>query len=592
MVLRTPSPSSLYGLVDMGSNGIRFSVTDLSPPTARCLPTLYQDREGISLFDAQYSTGVKGPIPQETIDEVLSSLLKFKTVCADFGVPETNIRILATEATRTAANSEDFRQQIRHATGWEVNMLPKEAEGRIGAMGVASSFASVEGLVMDLGGGSTQITWMMAKDGKVETSPKGSISFPYGAAALTRQLAELSKSDSDAAAHSRQRSNKTGTDQLEEEMKIQFSQAYDELDLPDVLKYKAKHGGLTLYLSGGGFRGWGYLLMSKHKVSPYPIPIINGFQVVKRQFQQTAEISALAAEESVFRISNRRAAQVPAVAFLVNVLVDALPMITQIRFCQGGVREGFLFDALDTATKVLDPLSTASAPYGTPSAGDLADLLSSGLPGENDLGRSLPATFTPSLVRALSDMMYLHLPLPKESRAVAALHVPLTGVLASAHGISHTDRALLALALCARWDGGDGSLPPPYTDLQARLCATLTHQEVFWAKYLGALAGLVGVVYPAGRVDRSRPRLQLSARWAEGLGKKGLNQGVVLHIKCRRRHQAEERRPEWEMDAMTAPAVLNPLVHELEKIGKKKNRVGGEHGYGVPIEVEIERVLD
>ena len=129
-------------------------MTDLSPSTARCLPTIYTDREGISLYDAQYSASVKGPIPQEVIDDVIRSLLKFKTVCADFGVPETNIRILATEATRSAVNSEDFRRQIKDATSWEVDMLPKEAEGRIGAMGVASSFREVEGLVMDLGGTS------------------------------------------------------------------------------------------------------------------------------------------------------------------------------------------------------------------------------------------------------------------------------------------------------------------------------------------------------------------------------------------------------------------------------------------------------
>jgi retrograde regulation protein 2 len=144
------SPDLLTHLDD--SNGIRFSITDMSASTARCLPTLYQDREGISLFDAQYSTGVKGPIPQETIDQVIGSLLKFKMACADFGVPETNIRVLATEATRTAVNSVDYRRQIKDASGWEVDLLPKEVEGRIGAMGVSSSFASVEGLVMDLGG--------------------------------------------------------------------------------------------------------------------------------------------------------------------------------------------------------------------------------------------------------------------------------------------------------------------------------------------------------------------------------------------------------------------------------------------------------
>lgn len=133
------------------SNGIRFSISDLTPP-ARALPTVFQDRAAISLYDAQYQSGDKGPIPQDVIDNVLAALARFKVACADFGVAKDKIRILATEATRTAVNSVDFRQQIKDATGWDVDMLPKEMEGRIGALGVASSFSDVEGLVMDLGG--------------------------------------------------------------------------------------------------------------------------------------------------------------------------------------------------------------------------------------------------------------------------------------------------------------------------------------------------------------------------------------------------------------------------------------------------------
>lgn len=419
---------------------------------------------------------------------------------------------------------------------------------------------------------------MIAKDGHVQTSPKGSISFPYGAAAMTRQLEEfaLTPPPKHDVLHKTKTPELSPRQVLEETMKAQFRQAYEDLDLPDSLQHKARHGGLNLYLSGGGFRGWGYLLMSQHKVSPYPIPVINGFSVTKRDFQQTAEVSAHAAQEAVFRVSKRRAAQVPAVAFLVNVLVDALPMIQHVRFCQGGVREGFLFDTLDAPTKALDPLEAATAEYGTSSAADLAALLWDGLPGANHLDRSIPAAFTPEFVRALANMMYLHHPLPKETRSLSALHAPITGVLASAHGISHTDRAILALALAARWNV---DLPPPHENFQARLYSILTHQEGFWANYLGMLAGLVGTVYPAGKIDAKHPRVKLSAHWADGLGKKGLNQGVKLNINCRRE------------DPMTCPIALNPLVNEIEKVGKKKNRVGGEHGYGVPIEVEIERDL-
>jgi len=41
----------------MGSNGIRFSITDLTPETQRILPTVYLDRAAISLYDAQYEAG-------------------------------------------------------------------------------------------------------------------------------------------------------------------------------------------------------------------------------------------------------------------------------------------------------------------------------------------------------------------------------------------------------------------------------------------------------------------------------------------------------------------------------------------------------
>lgn len=43
-------------------------------------------------------------------------------------------------------------------------MLSKEMEGRIGAMGVASSFNQVEGLVMDLGGTSlSSLYWLSSR---------------------------------------------------------------------------------------------------------------------------------------------------------------------------------------------------------------------------------------------------------------------------------------------------------------------------------------------------------------------------------------------------------------------------------------------
>lgn len=62
------------------------------------------------------------------------------------------MRVLATEATRAAENSAEFRGKVKERVGWDVDLLSKEMEGRVGAMGVASGFGEVEGLVLDLGG--------------------------------------------------------------------------------------------------------------------------------------------------------------------------------------------------------------------------------------------------------------------------------------------------------------------------------------------------------------------------------------------------------------------------------------------------------
>ena len=86
------------------------------------------------------------------IESVVSAFRGFRSTCLDFGVPAANITILATEATRTPPNSKEFLGEIKEKVGWEVGLLAKEEEGRVGAMGIASSFEEVDGLVMDLGG--------------------------------------------------------------------------------------------------------------------------------------------------------------------------------------------------------------------------------------------------------------------------------------------------------------------------------------------------------------------------------------------------------------------------------------------------------
>ncbi|KAH7382117.1 transcription regulator [Pyrenochaeta sp. MPI-SDFR-AT-0127] len=570
------APQYLRAVIDMGSNGIRFSITDLTPPTARILPTLHVHRLDISLYDAQFdhSTGARVPIPESVIKDVVAGLLRFQIICADFGVPSYYTRIIGTEATRTAINCTEFLEEIRRATGLSVELLAKEDEGKIGALGIASSFSEMEGIAMDLGGGSTQITWLLSHSGIIKMSPKGAFSFPYGAAALTQKLDELTKGKT----HDEARKAK---EKLREEMKTNFLNAYTKLLVPnDIVERAKQQGGFKLYLSGGGFRGWGYLLLYQNQTGKhhYPISIINGFTAPKSDFTDTEKLKEVAhTAHKIFRISDRRRKQVPAVAFLVSVLANALPHgIKEAHFCQGGVREGVLFQDLPPSIRRQNPLTVATTPFARDSAPSIAELLLDAIPKYSRAhSDQLSSLVSLDIIEALANTLYVHSVMSKESSSTCALYSTSTGLLSSTHGVSHSNRALLALILEESYEG---ELPPRETRFKAYLRNILEPKDIWWTCYLGGVALLLRRLYPSGFIDDMKPRVQLSARWTMNVGGRNSAKGIQLVFLIQKKVN----------DPMKLKEAIQDHIHVIRKVGKKKNWIGGRNGWGLAVEVSVE----
>lgn len=538
------------------------------------IPTVHFHRVNISLYEAQIDskTGTRVPIPRSVIDRVVSAIVRFQIICVETGVPSSNIRLIATEATRTALNATEFTDAIRAATGFVVEMLRKEEEGTVGAWGIASSFSDVEGLALDLGGGSMQMTWIISHAGNVRISPVGAVSFPYGAAALTQKLADLKRGKGKEEA-------RKAKEQFRREMADNFRSAFERIEVPDSLVQKARtQGGFPLYLSGGGFRGWGYLLLYLHQTrgQSYPISIINGYSAPKRDFEDTEALEEVArTANEIFRVSDRRRRQVPSVAFLVNVLAESLPHgIKEAHFCQGGVREGVLFRDMLPVIRQQDPLEVATARYAPSSAQALAGLILDALPRPS-AGRSVPASMTVHLIQAFANALYVHATMSKELSSSAALYSTSTGILASTHGIPHEHRALLALLLQERYGG---ELPPRDVDLKSDIQGILTPEEVWWTRYLGKVGLVLAQIYPIGSIDTSKPRIVPSAQWIHGLGKKGKKDGIQLVF-------AVQQVP---YDPTHLREELAHDVERIEKVGKRKHWIGGRDGWGVKVRVSVE----
>lgn len=349
---------------------------------------------------------------------------------------------------------------------------------------------------MDLGGGSVEISYVMTADNIIKVSPHP-VSMPYGAAALKRRLLKC-QSDSEVQA-------------LYNELLGEIQKAHDQGELPESLLQK---DGYNVYMSGGGFRALGYLSMAVYaqetytprrttkRKHMYPIPIINGYSVSGKQLKNMARFyrdqdpQVLMKKLKVFRVSKRRASMIPAACFLVSAILEVFN-IKRVFFSEGGVRQGFCYQLLSDEEKKKDPFVEGVKAYAAQSEFALAQneydaiykVLTQALPDiylhpshPLQLYRLLPAAIHLSNITS-------HY--PKETRAFVAFHMPLaSGPLANVPGVSHRERAILAILLAFRQGG---SVPDP---IFYAVQGFIGRRGLSVCKYLGRLMEFAFAVSP------------------------------------------------------------------------------------------------
>ncbi|KAK9325630.1 Ppx/GppA phosphatase family-domain-containing protein [Lipomyces orientalis] len=478
----------LTGVIDIGSNGVRFSVSDLSDSLAsRNLPIKFQDRAPISLYDALKSSRESSSdrrISANVLDRLRIAITRFDRVCKALKVPDENVSVFGTAASRSAANWEDMVAMItRINSNWTVNRLSPYMEAKYGAMGIASSYYEINGLVMDLGGGSIQISWVSSLAGNVDM-PESAVSLPLGAAAISEKLQAQDAETFDV-------------ETFKLDIRDQFAYAFKKIKPPFELK------GANLYLSGGGFRGLGFLAMSTLSDDEYyPVPIINGYRCSIKDLERVAQRQLTDKDkdklEDVFRISKRRASQLPGIGLLIQALISAAPHIGSVYFCQGGVKEGYLYSKLADSVKIKDPLVTCTAAYARPACAKIETLINFAM------SSFTPPYISKRMLPAVVNLVYYQAPYTKDTQATAALNIAVTGVLAGVHGLSHVDRALLGIILCERWGGEvfDERVIRRLCDLVVSVLGEdLGLKYLFWGYYLAKLATVLADLFPAGVVD-------------------------------------------------------------------------------------------
>jgi len=161
-------------VIDLGSNSFRLVVFSWDDGWWKRTDEIHEPvRIGAGLDAA-------GALQPEPMERALETLELYAHFCRATGVQ--GVRPVATSAIRDATNRDAFLRAARERSGLEVEVLAPEAEARYGYLAALNSTTLRDGVVLDLGGGSLQLTRVrerLALDAR---------SWPLGAVRMTERF--------------------------------------------------------------------------------------------------------------------------------------------------------------------------------------------------------------------------------------------------------------------------------------------------------------------------------------------------------------------------------------------------------------------
>ena len=147
---------SRVAAIDCGTNSIRLLVADV---TARedgsaSLRDVHRETRIVRLGQDVDATGRLAP---EALARTRAALVDYAAVARRAGVER--VRMVATSATRDAANREDFFSMVHDTLGTDAEVISGDEEARLSFTGAVGDLDPADGpfVVVDVGGGSTEV---------------------------------------------------------------------------------------------------------------------------------------------------------------------------------------------------------------------------------------------------------------------------------------------------------------------------------------------------------------------------------------------------------------------------------------------------
>lgn len=171
------------GIVDMGSNAIRFMIAETSGDEHNIVEA---HRLPVRLGRAVFQTG---QLPESAMADTVDAFRRFRTSCERHDVKMH--RAIATSAMRTARNRDLLVDRVREASGFEIDVISGTQEAYLLKLGVETRVDLGKGrsVLVDVGGGSVEV--VVVEDGDVASAN----SYRLGALRMLEQFKDADEDD-------------------------------------------------------------------------------------------------------------------------------------------------------------------------------------------------------------------------------------------------------------------------------------------------------------------------------------------------------------------------------------------------------------
>lgn len=190
--MKKPLGIERVALIDIGSNTVRLVIFNIDKNSYYDINELQNIKVSARLV--QY---VENGVMSDEGIRILTDLVKnYLKIIEEYDVDR--LIAVATAAVRNSSNVDEIVDHVHKKTGLEMRVLSDEEEAYYGNYAVRYTLNIYDGISVDIGGGSTEVTLFENKE------VKESHSFPFGAVSLTNHFFEgKDHSDPDAIKETR-----------------------------------------------------------------------------------------------------------------------------------------------------------------------------------------------------------------------------------------------------------------------------------------------------------------------------------------------------------------------------------------------------